>query len=192
MNLKCGLFFVIFLMLVKVNGQITLINASFEDTPSDATVPKGWLPVMPGTTPDILPGFWGEYGEASHGETYMGMITRENSTFESIGQRLPKRLDKGQCYRFSVDVAHGKVYAGYNNPIKLRIWVSKKLKEKGQMVFISEFIENEEWETLEIEFTADESYRYIILEAFYSDEPHKHKGNLFIDNMSSIVECGRV
>jgi hypothetical protein len=192
MNLKYKLFFVLILTEGLAFGQISLVNASFEDTPSDATVPKGWLSVTPGTTPDILPGFWGEYNEASHGDTYMGMITRENSTFESIGQRFSKALTKGQCYRFTIDIAHGKVYAGYNKSIKLRIWVGKKLRERGQMIFTSDYIRNEVWETLEIEFTPDQNYRYIILEAFYSDEPHRHKGNIFLDNMSSILECGRV
>ena len=45
------------------------------------------MPCEDFTTPDILPGFWGEYNEANHGETYVGMITRANGTYESIGKR---------------------------------------------------------------------------------------------------------
>ena len=98
--------------------QIRVVNPGFEDQPSDATVPKGWLPCEDGTTPDILPGFWGEYGDASQGRTFVGLITRENSTFESIGQRLSSPLTAGECYRFSIDLARGAVYAGFNQPIK--------------------------------------------------------------------------
>ena len=42
-------------------GQILLDNPSFEGEPKDATTPIGWLECEKGTTPDILPGFWGVY-----------------------------------------------------------------------------------------------------------------------------------
>ena len=59
-------------------------NASFEGEPQDATVPIGWLACEPFTTPDILPGFWGIFQEASEGETYVGLITRENGTLCAV------------------------------------------------------------------------------------------------------------
>ena len=75
------------LLPIALSSQIYLTNASFEGEPQDATVPTGWFACELGTTPDILPGFWGVYSESSEGETYLGLITREDGTFESIGQR---------------------------------------------------------------------------------------------------------
>lgn len=40
-------------------AQITVINPSFEDEPSDATTPQGWSACDDMTTPDIFPGYWG-------------------------------------------------------------------------------------------------------------------------------------
>ena len=191
MNIKYLLFFAVLLFTEVSSSQITLVNASFEDTPSDAQVPKGWLPCADGTTPDILPGFWGEYGDANHGNTYMGLITRENSTFESIGQRLSEKLNKDQCYKFKIDMAHGQVYSGYDNPIRLRVWLGNKLGEKGQAIFVSDFIDDEEWETVQISFTPEKDYQYFMLEAFYIDDKFTHKGNILLDNMTPIFICGR-
>ena len=71
---------------------VWLNNASFEGVPQDATTPSGWQECELGTTPDILPGFWNVYTEASDGETFIGLITRDDGSFESIGQRLSSPL----------------------------------------------------------------------------------------------------
>ena len=95
------------LLLVSSNlsaQTISLVNPSFEETPQDATMPAGWHSCKQGTTPDILPGFWGVTTEAFDGETYMGLITRENGTWESIEQRLSETLKKGECYTFDNNI----------------------------------------------------------------------------------------
>jgi hypothetical protein len=112
------------LSISSIDAQITLSNPSFEGEPIDATVPKGWLPCKEGTTPDILPGFWGVYNEPADGRSYMGLITREDGTWESVGQKLEAPLEKGGCYTFTCELAHSNTYAGYNIPLKLRIWGS--------------------------------------------------------------------
>ncbi|NJK84417.1 MAG: hypothetical protein HC912_12160 [Saprospiraceae bacterium] len=111
--------------------DIYLSNTSFEGQPDDATIPVGWFACTPSTTPDILPGPWGVYQEATEGDTYMGLITRGDGTFESIGQRLPKAIKAKECYKFSLDLAHSDTYAGYSEPIKLRIWLGQQKCEKG-------------------------------------------------------------
>ncbi len=188
---KYVLSFILNLFCVLSFCQISVVNPSFEDTPSDATVPKGWLPCQDGTTPDILPGFWGEYNEANHGSTYVGMITRENGTFESIGQRLSEALQKGGCYKFSIDLSHGQVYSGYKNPIKLRIYLGKDKCDRSQLIYESKIISNEDWEKHIIEFHPNKAYDYIILEAFYKEGSFNYKGNVLIDNLSSIRYCGK-
>ena len=185
------LFFLIF-QITTTFAQISVVNGGFEDQPSDATVPKGWLPCEDGTTPDILPGFWGEYGEASQGETYVGLITRENSTYESIGQRLSGPLLKGNCYQFKIDLAKGRVYSGFNKVVKLRVWLGENKCDKGQMIYLSPDVTHTDWKTYLIEFTADKNYQYIRFEAFYKDGSFSHKGNVLLDNLSYIRKCSRV
>ncbi len=171
--------------------SIELFNPSFEEEPADATTPQGWTTCKEGTTPDILPGFWGVYTPASDGETYVGLITRQNSTWESIGQRLVTPLKKGTCYNWNMDLAHSDTYAGYDGAIKLRVWISKLKCQKDQLIYESPMIEHLDWKTYLIKFVPDEDYRYILLEAFYSDEPFHYQGNILIDRIQEIKVCNR-
>lgn len=172
---------------------IKLQNSSFEGEPQDATTPVGWLPCEFLTTPDILPGIWGVTNEASEGETYVGIITRPNSTFESIGQRLTATLQPGECYSFSIDLAHSKTYTGYSKSIKLRVWGGTEKCEKSLLIGKTDFIEAEEWETFTFEILpkAGAPINYLIFEAYYTDDEFSRKGNVLLDNISIIKKCKR-
>ena len=176
----------------SVGGQaIELSNASFEGEPRDATVPQGWMPCKEGTTPDILPGYWGVYMDPSDGDTYVGLITRENDTWESISQRIPGRIKDGGCYSFSVDLAHSDTYSGYTGPLRLRIYMSKLKCGKDELIFESPLIDHLDWKSYKVKFTGDEDYRYIHLEAYHPDQPVSYKGNILIDRIRAIAPCDR-
>jgi len=177
--------------LKTYSQQIELYNASFEGEPQDATVPQGWMACKEGTTPDILPGFWGVYTDASEGQTYVGLITRQNSTWESIGQRLNANLNKGTCYSWTMDLAHSDTYAGYDGPLRLRVWASKLKCQKDELIYESPVIRHLYWETYSFKFTPKEDYRYILLEAYYSEPPFTYKGNIMIDRIRPIQSCDR-
>lgn len=173
-------------------GQhIEISNASFEGEPADATVPQGWMACNEGTTPDILPGSWGVYNPSSDGETYLGLITRQNNTWETIGQRLPSPLRKGSCYAWALDLAHSGTYSGFSGPIKLRVWISKTKCHKDQLIYESPLIEHEDWGTYKIKFTPDDDYHYILLEAFHSEEEFSYKGNILLDRLRAIQGCDK-
>lgn len=171
---------------------VHLENASFEGEHRDAVVPLNWLPCAEGTTPDILPGPWGVYLEPSDGESYVGLITRENFSWESIAQRLKTPLESGECYQFTLDLAHSDTYSGYNNPIKLRIWGCKSKCGNDQLIYETEFIKHTDWETYTVKFTSEVKIKYLMLEAFYRERPYSYKGNILIDDMSPIKPCKRV
>ena len=168
---------------------IRLDNASFEGTPQDAVVPAGWFECTPGTTPDILPGPWGVYTEPSDGDTFVGLITRPDGSFESIGQRLRQPLRADQFYCLEMDVARSDTYSGYAKPVKLRVYASLRQCGTDQLLIETEFIQNLDWETLAIQFTATANFNYIRIEAHYRDGDFSHAGNLLIDNISVIKAC---
>jgi len=177
--------------VISSPAQIHLTNASFEGEPQDATVPIGWLPCEQGTTPDILPGPWGVYTEASDGETFMGLITREDGTWESICQRLSQSLITKECYTFTLDLAHSRTYAGYDGAVKLRIWGGLQKCGKNQLLLETDLIDHSEWETYEASFTAKLPINYLLIEAFYSEGSFSHRGNVLVDNISPIKKCIR-
>lgn len=180
-----------FLLFTLITGfsQITVINPSMEDTPSDATVPQGWSPCAWMTTPDILPGYWGVYNEPQEGDTYAGIITRENGTYESFGQRLSAPLSPEVCYQMNIHLAHSKIYAGYGNPIKLRVSISDELCGETQVIYTSPFIDHEDWRSYTFTFTPSKKAQYIMLEAYYEDGKFSHKGNILLDALSGIFPC---
>lgn len=175
----------------QTKTSIFINNSSFEGEPQDATVPVGWFECAPGTTPDILPGPWGVHLEASEGDTYMGLITRRDGSFESVGQRLSKPLEAKECYGFTLDLAHSETYSGYNGVVKLRIWGGTTKCSKDQLLEETDFIENTDWETHLVKFVAKQKINYIIIEAYYKDGRFSHQGNVLIDNISPIKSCAR-
>jgi hypothetical protein len=179
------------LAISSLYGQVTIVNGGFEDQPSDATVPKGWLPCEKNTTPDILPGFWGEYGDASQGKTYVGLISRDDGSFESIGQKLSAELTQGECYEFRIDLSKGNIYAGFSKPLKLKVWLGETICEMEQMVHLSSEIKHASWKTYLVKFTPNKNYKYIRIEAHYKEGTFSYKGNILLDNMSSIKKCSR-
>lgn len=188
-------FFILLLSICATNttqAQFSLNNASFEGEAQDATIPVGWIGCEPNTTPDILPGYWGVYTEASEGETYAGIITRMDGTFESIAQRTKKPLKKGICYGFAMDLAYSKTYSGYNGKIKLKIWGGATKCDKTQLLYESGVIENTNWLNHNIQFTPKSKLKYLIFEAsFDGAKPKFYNGNLLMDNISPIKGCNR-
>ncbi|MGK0315983.1 MAG: hypothetical protein ACI86M_002215 [Saprospiraceae bacterium] len=178
------------LFSIENHCQISVTNPSFEDEPADATTPQGWHPCDNMTTPDIFPGFWGVYNEPSNGNTYVGIITRENGSYEQFGQRLSSKLKKGQCYRTSIDLAHSIIYSGYNKPIQVRIYIGSSKCNKNQLIFESPVVKSMKWSTHLIEFVPNGEHEYFIFQAHYSDEPFNHKGNILLDNLRPFVVCG--
>ena len=170
---------------------IELSNSSFEGEPRDATVPQGWMGCKEGTTPDILPGYWGVYNDPSDGDTYIGLITRVNGTWEDVSQRLSAPLKKGGCYTWGLDLAHSDTYSGYNGPLKVRVWLSKTKCGKDQMIYESPLIEHLDWQSYFVKFKANDEYRYILIEAFHSEKEFSYEGNVLIDRLRPIRSCER-
>ena len=184
--------FLLFVILpYLVGAQIYLDNPSFEGEPQDATTPVGWHGCAPGTTPDILPGPWGVFEEPSDGDTFVGLITRLDGTLESIGQRLKKTIQPNECYQFKLELANSITYNGYSNPLKLRVWGGSTRCEKGQLLFETPEIESPDWQVYTILFSAEQHINFIILEAFYREEPTPYQGNILLDNISPLKKCDR-
>ncbi|MEM7572599.1 MAG: hypothetical protein AAF433_06855 [Bacteroidota bacterium] len=192
--LLLGLLFSILASITPLQGQLVqhhLRNPSFEGEPADATTPVGWIVSTPGTTPDILPGFWGVYQEANDGDTYIGLITRPDGSWEAIAQRLPVPLTVGDCYRFTIDLAHSRTYSGYNGVLKLRVYGGRHREDRSYLLYESPSIDHLHWETYPVDFRPDRSFQYLILEAFYSEEPFSFSGNILLDNLSALFPCPR-
>lgn len=176
-----------------VQSQITsFFNASCEGEARDAVTPTGWLQCEDGTTPDILPGPWGVYLAPADGNTYMGLITRKDGSYESVGQRLPQTLKMGNCYFFKLMLARALTYNGFNKPTILRVWGGSDRCDKRQKLYESVPITHLDWKSYTIRFKPKKDIDFIIIEAFYNARlQYTYNGNILIDAISPIYTCDK-
>ena len=175
-----------------IAAQLTFNNPSFEDEPSDATVPMGWFPCAIGTTPDIGPGPWGIDIEPEEGETYVGLISRSDGSIEAIGQRFPETLEKNLCYEFTLAAAACDTYSGFNSRIKFRVWGGTKKCKRSQLLYTSDTVDYDEWKEHKVKFTAEKKLKYLIIEAYVDEKDGPVKGHILLDNISNILKCSKV
>lgn len=187
--------FVLLLTTVPSLAQvkpIELNNASFEGVPHDAVTPNQWEACGLDSSPDILPGPWGVYQKPTQGHTFLGLITRENNTWEALGQKMPRPIKKHKCYKFKVDLSSSPAYAGYSKPTCLRVWVGNSVCDRAQLIATSPTVDHYEWKTYEFFFSTESDYKYIIIECYYkAPSLHYYRGNLLIDNISAFEMCDR-
>lgn len=211
------LFLFAFLFFQISNGQtgtIQLENPSFEATPQAGNILKGfsmvgWKDCGPTgeTPPDIHPekmgGPFGVILEAREGQTYLGMVVRDNNTWESIGQRLNAPLLAGKEYAFNIQLARSLNYRSvsrktqkeenYATPCLLRIWGGNSIGERGELLDESLPVENTGWETYRFRLFPNQDYAFILFEAYFKISlSTPYNGNLLLDNASDIVPVDEI
>lgn len=153
--------------------------------------------------PDIqpFPGQpWSVLYEATHGQTYMSMVARDDETWEYVSQRLASPLEQGKCYSFSIDLMQAAVFKSasrirkgttinYNGPLKIRLWGGIGYCQKKELLAESPMIDHEEWKTYDFRFEPQSTLGSFTIEAFYKTPTLiPYAGNILLDNGSHIQE----
>ena len=188
----------------QVNNHETIIrlyNPSFEDMPRNSRAPRGWLNCgfMGESPPDTQPdSTFKVFQPANNGNTYLGMVTRDNDTWEAVAQRLNRPLEAGKCYSFGIFLARSESYlsvsqttganVNYDTPSVLRIWGGAGRCDKRELLHETSTITHTRWLEYKFKFTPAQTHTYIVLEATYKMPTlFPTNGNLLIDNASPIV-----
>jgi hypothetical protein len=197
---------------LSAQDTLLLMNPSFEDLPRAGTLNTppifGWrdcgLTNFPGESPpDIHPVFnaaWGVTMRAEDGNTYLGLVVRDNATYESISQRIKPGFIEGKCYSCSVFLARSDTYLSstresrnalknFVQPTVLQIWAGNNFCEKQELLAQSIPIENNEWMKYEFVLSPKLNYTFFTIEAFYAlPILEAYNGHILVDNFSPIVE----
>ena len=191
--------------------EIAISNPSFEDVPHRGTLGgadsqiKGWydcgqLQFPTETPPDIHPiNAWKVTKGPSHGNSYLGLVIRDNDTWEAVTQRLPIAMEEGKCYAFNVDLSRSDFYISgskmtqslenYTNPAVLRIHGGTGVCGRQEQLGESTTVTNDEWRTYEFKFEPERTVNYLTIEAFYKTPTLiPYNGHILVDNASLIVE----
>lgn len=186
------------------DDPITLNNPSFEDIPMQGKEPRGWFDCgfSQESPPDVQPqqgNFFKVVREAQEGSTYVGLVVRDNDTWERIAQRMSAAVESGSCYEFSVYMARSELYeslsrttgemANYATPAKLRIWGGNGYCDRKELLAESSLVVNTRWLKFNFRFEPKGTYNYIMLEAYYKTPTlFPYNGNILMDNASDIVK----
>ncbi len=179
---------------------VYLNNPSFEDMPRHSRPPVGWIDCgfESETPPDVQPsGTFSVTKGAIDGETYLGMVVRDNDTWESVSQRLQSPLQKGQCYEFSLHLARSELYisvsrttnkpVNYVTPAQLRIYGGFDNCDKQYLLAESPEISNTTWKNYTFKLKPLANYTHLVLEVFYKTPTlFPYNGNILIDDASSL------
>jgi hypothetical protein len=186
---------------IKLENSIKIKNPSFEDPPRCCTEPKGWTNTGPveETAPDIQPGYFSVSQTAYDGNTFMGMVIRDNNTSEALTQKLSKKMLQNSSYSFTIALSKSEKYlsvsrttgesVNYATPCILNIWGGNALGEKAELLAYSEKISNKTWK--EYTFTLNpqkNSYTFLTLETAHADPNYtRQNGNILLDDCSDLI-----
>lgn len=182
--------------------QITLPNTSFDlDTPGHSKTPRGWMSCGWSTEspPDILPdGTFQVTMPAFDGVTYLGLVTRDNGTWEAVGTRLSSPIEQDKCYSMKLALAQSDSYysvsrltntpANFISPVRLILWGANGNCGHGEVLAATDVINHFQWKTYTIQFRPQaDSYTHLVLEVYYPENAlQPTNGNLLVDGISSI------
>lgn len=190
------------------SDTIRLKNPSFEDTPKRGGEASqgiaGWFDCgkinFPAESPpDIHPnGYWENNLPASDKKTYLGMVVRDNGTYESVSVRVDTELEAGRCYRFSIHLAKAERYVSqsrmtnktenYTTPAVLRIWGGSGFCNERELLAESDPVNNTSWQINTFEFRPKTNIRSLTFSAYYKTPTLvPYNGNILVDGGSEII-----
>ncbi len=193
-------------MSAQKDAPIYLNNPSFEDVPRASATPSGWYDCgqMRDSPPDVQPGFWEVSTPAFNGSSYLGLVVRDNETWESVGQRLSRPMEQNSCYELVMHLCKAPKYLSkspmsvdvvdFATPACIMIWGGNGYCDKAELLYKSPIINHSRW----VEYTCRMSptagnYSFILIEAYYKTPVlFPYNGHVLIDNLSPIttVACG--
>lgn len=205
--LSHGLLFFLFFSWAQTSLSqevVFLENPSFEDNPRYASVPGGWrnCAFNNESPPDVHPVEGGDFKVIQtpvDGDSYLGMVVRENATAESIGQKLSDTLQAGQCYSFSLQLCRSDVFlslgrlsremSNYNTPVMLKIWGGVSPCGKRSLLATSPPIEHLDWKKYTFQFQPEVPLSWISFEAYFTMGTEvAYNGNILLDDASPILQ----
>ena len=216
----------VLLVLLPLFGEsqdsIHLQNPSFEGKAALAVVPAEWMyqGFAGETPPDLLP-YRGNYSYVTmsdggvtkvhstewgfgvslrpiHGNTYLGMVTRDNETWESLAQELTSPLSPDTCYAFSLHLASSAQYhslsrssgnpQNYNHPTRL---VMHSVDQRGTLLELlgaTPPVDHPVWRPYTLILRPERTVRTLKLSAWYAADSIT-AGNILIDAIRPLVPC---
>lgn len=188
-----------FLALGQKN-EIQLVNPSFEDIPGSGKLPKGWSNCGDPneTPPDVQPGQFSVTKAAQHGNSYLGLVVRDNDTHEGVSQRLPVVLKQNECYEWDIQICRSELYqsesrltkekANYTVPVRVHVYGGYGACDQHELLYETPDIVNTRWISYPFRLLPKKgSYPFITIKVYYRTPVlYPYNGHALFDNASPI------
>ena len=188
----------IFLAKIGFSQELLLKNLSFEGRAKVGEIPYPWISCgdRNESEPDTQPGFFDCTTKPHHGDTYIGMVVRDNDTQERISQKLSSPLEAGVTCSFTIWMAQSEHYlsrspttfrdANFTAPCILKVWSVNKNCKKIEQLAATNAVNHKDWKNYELIFTPKKTCTHVMLEVYYLDASVPSNGHILIDDMSNI------
>lgn len=207
-KIRSIIFYTFFLSLSAIaqDGTIYLKNPSFEGVPKPGGIHyfnlEGWSSCgfKMESKPDIHPIPNSPYGVTSppaEQDTYLGMVVRDNETWEQIGQELGTPMQAGQPYYFSIQLSKSADFESasrnsgmkkFTTPCLLRVWGGFEDCERKELLATGPLVINTKWRTYKFILEPEMAFTHLVFEAFYRiPVAFPYNGNLLLDDASPLV-----
>ncbi len=187
--------------MAQTAGPVRLANPSFEDEPGASKVPAHWANCgnESESPPDVQPGAFGVALPAADGQTCLGLVVRDNETWEAVGQQLATPLSPDTCYRLDLYLGRAReLYSvsrsqhtrtNFITPVLLRVWgANTELCARGDILAVSEPVKWFGWHRQRLILQPVHEVRYLTLEAWYApDFGRGVNGHLLVDGLSELT-----
>lgn len=141
----------------------------------------------------VQPGFFDVDKKAKHGETFIGLATRGNGTYQSICQKLDQGIKKDSSYIINLYLAksdkyesklsndlNDKIYS-YTKPIILRVWGGNSHCDLDELLFQTDPIIHSYWKEYTLVIKSKQDNTHLTFEAFYPNKDEHIRGNILLD-----------
>jgi hypothetical protein len=196
--------FLILPFLLQSQTELPLRNASFElGKPGYSTLPNQWIDCgFANESPIDIHSQDTDYfrveSTAAAGYHFIGLVARDNYSWEGIGQQLEYPLQAGKWHTLSFSAKQSKFYislsrqysreTNYDGALVLFLWASDTACVQQELLGISPVLDYEDWTAVQLSFVPSQDFEYIWFEVCYEDpEGTPYNGHVLLDDFSPIT-----
>lgn len=182
---------------------IMLSNPSFEGIPATSSGVPGWIDCQTyrSNRVDLQPNrLRGQMQVPAYGNSYTGLMTRDNGSTEALGQPLSRPLEPQQHYATELIAAMPIEYISrhidppfdnFSRPVRLQLWAGQSICDRQYLLAQTPVIQHTNWQSYRIRFSVPERCTHILLEAYYEDQEAPHyNGAVIVDFLQHISILG--
>lgn len=184
--------------------ELPIRNGSFElGDPAYGTVPSQWMDCgFANETPVDLHSqdtdFFRVESVADDGYQFIGLVARDNYSWEGIGQQLEVPLMGGLWHSLSFSAKQSKYYislsrqysreTNYDGDLVLFLWGSDTACVQQELLGVSPVLDYDDWTDVQLSFVPTASYTHLWFEICYQDpNGNPYNGHVLLDDFSPIT-----